>query len=71
MVILDVISIFIITYFLSKISEMNNESMNIMDRLWITMEDYSIQLSKLKVDKFSQDMRILHMKLWMYIYNSM
>jgi len=70
MVILDVISIFVITYFLSKISEMNEESLLIMDRLWITMEDYAIQLSKLKVDKFSQDMRILHMKLWMYIYSA-
>ena len=49
---------------------MNEESLLIMDRLWITMEDYAIQLSKLKVDKFSQDMRILHMKLWMYIYSA-
>ena len=33
------------------------------------MSDYSLQICNLKVDKFSQDPRILHMKLWIYINN--
>jgi len=65
----DIMCICVITYFFGKIKELNNEYIEIIDNLSITMSDYSLQICNLKVDKFSQDPRILHMKLWIYINN--
>ena len=53
MVIVDIVAILVMTYFLGKITEMNEEYLVVMDRLQFTLEDYTIKIANLKVDKFS------------------
>ena len=67
LVVTDILCVLIVTYFFRKIKEINNEMIKIVDDLQITMSDYSLQLINLKVDRFSYDPRILHMKLWLYL----
>lgn len=38
-----------------------------MKRNMIEARDYSIQIKNLKVDKFSQDPRVLKMKIWLQL----
>ena len=53
LVVTDIICIMVVTYFVRKIREMNQEYINIIDDLCITMSDYALQITDLKVDKFS------------------
>ena len=53
LVVTDVICILVVTYFIGKVREINLEYIAVIDDLCITMSDYALQVTDLKVDKFS------------------
>ena len=45
--------------------------MQLKDNLTVQVSDFGIMIKDLKLDKYTQDMRILKMKLWLYIEDLM
>ena len=53
--------------FLRKIKDINNEYMDLSDNRTVQLKDFGIMMKDLKVDKFTQNIQILKMKLWLHI----
>ena len=65
-VVVDILSILIVYYMFGKLKDFNNEFQEIMDNNVIKMSKFTIRLNDIKLDKTTQDTRILKMKIWLH-----
>ena len=65
-IIADIISSLIIVYIFNRLQYINNEYIQTIDDKSVTMKDFAIMCQNLKVDKFTQDSRLLKMKVWLH-----
>lgn len=63
-VVIDIVSILIMAFFFGKLSEINQEYLDIMDDMTVQMKDFAIKIDDVTVDRYTQDSRVLKMKLW-------
>ena len=61
---LDALSIVIMIYFFSVIKTINMEYLNIMDDLRVQMKEFGIKIDEVILDRYSQDSRLIKMKVW-------
>lgn len=52
-VIFDTISVVIMLYFIKKVGTLNNEFLNDIDDLRVTMKDFGLQINNVKLDRFT------------------
>ena len=64
---LDIASILVMTFFFYKLKEINNEYLDIMDDMTVQMKDFSIKIDNVILDRYTQDSRVLKMKLWFHM----
>ena len=65
-VITDILSILLSYYIFNKLKLINKEYQEIMDNNIIKMSKFAIRINNIKLDKTTQDARILKMKLWLH-----
>lgn len=65
-VITDILSIILSYYIFNKLKLINKEYQEIMDNNIIKMSKFAIRINNLKLDKTTQDPRMLKMKLWLH-----
>lgn len=53
-------------YFFTKIRELNEEFLNALDDLKVQMKDFGVKIDDLRLDRFTQDSRLIKMKIWLY-----
>jgi len=53
-------------YFFSKINTLNNEFLSNIDDLRVQMKDFGVKINNVKLDKYTQDSRIVKVKIWLY-----
>ena len=63
---LDFLSILVMMFFFSKINSINNEFLECMDDLRVTMKDFGVKIDNVKLDRYTQDSRIIKMKVWLH-----
>jgi len=63
---IDFGSILIMIYFFSKINVLNNEFLSSIDDLRVQMKDFGVKINNVKLDKYTQDSRIVKIKIWLY-----
>jgi len=68
-VVIDFISIIIMAFVFSKLSEINQEYLDVIDNALIQMKDFGIRINSLRLDKYTQDARLLKMKVWIHFHN--
>ena len=54
-VVIDIISVLIISLFLSKLGSINDEYLDIMDNMIVQVNDFGVYAYNLRIDKHSQD----------------
>jgi hypothetical protein len=64
---LDIVSILIMTFFFYKLKVINNEYLDIMDDMTVQMKDFSIKIDNVILDRYTQDSRVLKMKMWSHM----
>lgn len=65
-VVADIVSILIVYYFFGKLKDFNGEYQDIMDNNIIKMSKFALRMNDVKLDKTTQDLRILKMKIWLH-----
>lgn len=65
-VIADIISILVVYYMFGKLKDFNSEYQEIMDNNVIKMSKFALRMNDVKLDKTTQDIRILKMKIWLH-----
>ena len=65
-VIFDIASVVVMLYCFNKISVFNQEFLAIYDDSKVTMSDFAIQCNNVQVGKWTQDSRLLKMKIWLH-----
>ena len=65
-IICDTLSIVVLFFFFRKIAELNNEYLDNLDDLEVQMKDFAIKIDDVKLDRHSQDSRIIKMKIWLH-----
>jgi hypothetical protein len=60
---LDIVSILIMTFFFYKLKVINNEYLDILDDMTVQMKDFSIKIDNVILDRYTQDLRVLKMKM--------
>jgi len=53
-------------FFFSKLKNLNYEFLDIIDSMRVQMSDFSLRIEDVVVDKYTQDSRVLKMKLWQH-----
>ena len=53
-------------YFFSSIRRLNLEILEAMDDLQVQMKDFGIKIDDVKLDRFTQDSRLIKMKIWLH-----
>mmetsp|Transcript_4428 Transcript_4428/g.6510 ORF Transcript_4428/g.6510 Transcript_4428/m.6510 type:complete len:142 (+) Transcript_4428:4089-4514(+) len=64
---LDIVSIFVMAFFFSKLQAINQEYLDIIDDMSVQMSDFALQINDVIVDRHTQDSRVLKMKLWLHL----
>ena len=67
---MDAVSIMIFIFVVQRINVINDQRYRDIDDNVIEIKDFSIQLDDLQFNKYSQDTRILQMKLWLTLNDS-
>jgi len=62
----DIVSIMMMYYFFSSIRRLNLEVLESMDDMLVQMKDFGIKIDDLKLDRFTQDSRLIKMKIWLH-----
>lgn len=62
----DILSIILIYYFFLKLKSINQEYLEIMDFNLIKMSKFTLQINDLKLNKATQDIRMLKMQIWLH-----
>lgn len=63
---LDAFSIVIMIYFFSVLRQINMEYLDIMDDLRVQMKDFGIKIDEVILDRYTQDSRLIKMKVWLH-----
>ena len=53
-------------YFFSSIRKLNLEVLEAMDDLLVQMKDFGIKIDDVKLDRYTQDSRLIKMKIWLH-----
>ena len=62
----DIVSIMMMYYFFSKIRKLNEEVLEAMDDLQVQMKDFGIKIDDVKLDRYTQDSRLIKFKIWLH-----
>ena len=65
---LDISSILLMIFFFYKIRELNLEYLDTMDDLRVQMKDFGVKIDNVKLDRYTQDSRLIKMKIWLHFY---
>lgn len=65
----DILSILMMYYFFSSIRRLNLEILVAMDDLQVQMKDFGIKIDDVKLDRYTQDSRLIKMKIWLHFTN--
>ena len=65
--ILDLVCATILIWSIMSLKAMSDDRLDEIASSLVEVKDFVIQLNQLKVDKYSQDERILQMKLWLKV----
>ena len=68
-VIINGLTMLIITYFFQKIETLNSEYLKIMDNITVQMRDFGVWMQEVKLDRHTQDPRVIKLKVWMFFMN--
>ena len=68
-VVVNGITMLIIAYFFQKIETLNQEYLKIMDNLTVQMKDFGVWMQSVKLDRHTQDPRVIKLKVWMFYTN--
>ena len=60
------ISVAYMAFIFSKLKDINNEYLEIMDDMRVQMKDFGVKVNDVKLDKYTQDSRLQKMKIWLY-----
>ena len=63
----DILSIIIMALFFSKLTELNERYLNIIDGMNVKMSEFTIKCDNVLLDKYSQDPRLFKLKLWYHL----
>lgn len=66
---LDAVSILILLYFFTVIKQLNIEFLNIIDDLRVQMKDFGIKIDNVILDRYTQDSRLIKLKIWLHFTN--
>ena len=66
MVILDFIGVLFMIYIFDKLEAINKEYLDIIDDNQITMKDFAVCCKNVILDKYTQDVRLVKMKIWLH-----
>lgn len=66
-IVFEILSILIISFFFKKLNQINNEYLDIIDDMQVDMKDFGIMFKNVKLDKYTQDKPIIKMKLWLHV----
>ena len=69
--ILDLVCATILIWSIMSLKAMSDDRLDEIASSLVEVKDFVIQLNQLKVDKYSQDERILQMKLWLKVNESL
>ena len=62
----DILSITIMIYVFKRLQSMNALFIDRVDANQITMKDFSVQVNNTVLDKYTQDIRLVKMKIWLH-----
>lgn len=62
----DILGVYFMLYVFTRLSRLNQEYIDIIDDNQITMKDFSVQCQNVPLDKYTQDIRLIKMKLWLH-----
>ena len=65
-VVIDIASVMLCQYIFSTLTKMNHDFIETMDNHIIKMSGFVTTINQLKIDRHSQDLRILIMKHWLH-----
>jgi hypothetical protein len=65
-VLFDVVGVYFMLYVFNKLQRLNQEYIDIIDDNQITMKDFSVQCRDVLLDKYTQDIRLIKMKIWLH-----
>lgn len=68
--ILDLVCATILIWSIMSLKAMSDDRLDEIASSLVEVKDFVVQLNQLKVDKYSQDERILQMKLWLKVNES-
>ena len=68
-VIINGLTMLIITYFFQKIETLNSEYLKIMENITVQMRDFGVWMQEVKLDRHTQDPRVIKLKVWMFFMN--
>ena len=63
---IDIFSIFIILHFFRKLKSFNDEFQEKFNMRRVEMKSFGIKIDNLILDKYTQDSRVIKMKIWLY-----
>lgn len=61
---IDMLSILIMAMFFSKLNDLNEEYIDILDGMTVQMKDFAVRINSITLDRYTNDPRILKIKLW-------
>lgn len=66
MVLLDFIGVLFMLYIFDKLEALNQEYIATIDDNQITMKDFAVCCRDVLLDKYTQDLRLVKMKIWLH-----
>ena len=63
---IDILSVILTYYVFNRLVTLNNEYLDTMDKNIVQVSRFAVQVNGLQLDKATQDLRILKMKLWLH-----
>ena len=60
------ISVAYMAFIFSKLKDINNEYLEIMDDMRVQMKDFGVKINNVKLDKFTYDSRVVKIKVWLH-----
>jgi len=68
-VVMDMISVMFMGLIFSKVQNINQEYLDIMDDLRVQMKDFGVRFNKVRLDRYTQDSLVQKMKIWLHMTN--
>ena len=62
----DILGMLLMVFMFYKIEQLNREYLVTVDDNQITMKDFAVMCTNVKLDRYTQDSRLIKMKIWLH-----